>query len=610
MKFFAKTKRVNNRNKSKSIGFQTILRNAVKAINLRSNRAIDLIKKLIQFLDLPLRVTLYASTLISISSLVGILFSTFLIFSNSIFLSEQTLNQYYDNQEMRHFNPVLKFNSNTEEVISKLLFLPLYAVDSDNNITTKLLESKPKWNNIQPNLKQKMYTEIQFTIKKDAFWSNNQPITTEDVKYTFERLKEESGNPEFYNIMIPLEISVIDNKSFVILSSDSNPELIYQLGFNLIPKDYFNNQNNIGLLTEPRSFFPQVTSGEYFLPNQISIEGLKINMQNPQTNSMNQRVNFIQLQTKTPSINKKYSKINFIHREYTDNQNTLSDNSFVIIDSLISDFDKSIKQDNFVEKLVPNNIVHGLFLNSFEGQGNYLVNQKLRMYIICSYNIWKKNQQVNLSTYKTNPLLDSSIAKNFCSDEQFKLDNELTSYTKNNANIYNILFDETRSIKKVLLYNNPITLNIKSNLNTSNSTTLLLRNFLLDIGLQSLEPIDIQNEVITENLTLLEFDFTKNNLFNLIDPNKSNYLSILSNKREEIQKFNPKEVYYLYYSDESNTELLNDKFSQLIYSNYLYQTLQQQQTKITVSSTLAEKFENYKIHSNTLYVEFLLNLNL
>ncbi|MGH7574931.1 MAG: ABC transporter substrate-binding protein [Longimicrobiales bacterium] len=78
------------------------------------------------------------------------------------------------------FNPVTNFDVNTNEVINYALFTPLVQYDAELAVEPYLAES---WQ-IEDD------TAVVFQLRRDVRWHDGQPVTAEDVKFTFDLAKD------------------------------------------------------------------------------------------------------------------------------------------------------------------------------------------------------------------------------------------------------------------------------------------------------------------------------------------------------------------------------------------------------------------------------------
>jgi peptide/nickel transport system substrate-binding protein len=78
------------------------------------------------------------------------------------------------------FNPVTNTDVRTDEIIKFALFTPLIQYDQDLNVQPYLAES---WELLGD-------TAVVFRLRSDVRWHDGQPVTAEDVKFTFDLAKD------------------------------------------------------------------------------------------------------------------------------------------------------------------------------------------------------------------------------------------------------------------------------------------------------------------------------------------------------------------------------------------------------------------------------------
>lgn len=112
--------------------------------------------------------------------------------------------------------------------INSLLFNGLTAHDKDNNIVPALAES---WEYDKENL---TYT---FNLRKDVKWHDGEPFTAEDVKYTYETIKDpEVGSEIATNYEDIKEIQIVGDYTVKIILKNENVALLDYLTVAVIPK--------------------------------------------------------------------------------------------------------------------------------------------------------------------------------------------------------------------------------------------------------------------------------------------------------------------------------------------------------------------------------------
>ncbi len=80
--------------------------------------------------------------------------------------------------ELQTLNPVVSTDQNANDLINSLLFTPLVTYDSTFHVQPWLAE---RWSLSE--------TEVVFDLRRDVTWHDGEPVTAEDVKFTFDLAK-------------------------------------------------------------------------------------------------------------------------------------------------------------------------------------------------------------------------------------------------------------------------------------------------------------------------------------------------------------------------------------------------------------------------------------
>ena len=119
--------------------------------------------------------------------------------------------------------------------INSLLFNGLTAHDKENNIEPALAES---WEYDKENL---TYT---FHLRKDVKWHDGEPFTAEDVKYTYEIIKDpEVGSEIATNYEDIKNIEIVDDYTVKMVLQNENVALLDYLTVGVIPKHILDGQD-------------------------------------------------------------------------------------------------------------------------------------------------------------------------------------------------------------------------------------------------------------------------------------------------------------------------------------------------------------------------------
>jgi peptide/nickel transport system substrate-binding protein len=102
--------------------------------------------------------------------------------------------------DFQAFNPVTNTGILTTEVINQMLFTPLIRYDEELNVQPYLAES---W--------ELSDSGVTFRLRNDVTWHDGQPVTAEDVKFTFDLAK----NPETASLLGSAFVNMVESATVV-----------------------------------------------------------------------------------------------------------------------------------------------------------------------------------------------------------------------------------------------------------------------------------------------------------------------------------------------------------------------------------------------------------
>jgi ABC-type transport system substrate-binding protein len=351
--------------------------------------------------------------LISFISLLG---SFFNILSIEAADNKGTFNEAIFGQIITKFNPVLALNSEAEKKVVDLIYHPLYRVEYPNFLTSNekikinpvLLEAEPAWSSDNKILNLK--------LKRDLKWSDGTNLESSDVVYTFNKLKEVGGNPEFRDIYAnyklvatsPIEMELTQ----ISIAKGFNPQIKYLLNFYPVSAKYFEEKNTEELAGSPKSVINEVSSGYFTIPSKVKIDNKEY--QNPVKDATGVYTNVILERNKAntyqvPFIEKYSLKIysDLIDVGGTSNASIERASINKKVDLMVRQNDPESKISSAEIKsrlgleqvLVPSNTYYIMYANIQSNQ--WLINTLLRKYILCSVSEVQPNQP-NLEKIKSN----------------------------------------------------------------------------------------------------------------------------------------------------------------------------------------------------------------
>ncbi len=124
-------------------------------------------------------------------------------------------------------NPILSKNKNVQD-ITKLIYEPLIDLTSDYKAQACLAKEWAKQSDNSYLIK----------LRENVKWSNGQKFTSEDVRFTIDRLKEISSIYS-YNVQYVTEVEIIDDYTIKIKLDRDVPFFEYQLTFPILSNDYY-----------------------------------------------------------------------------------------------------------------------------------------------------------------------------------------------------------------------------------------------------------------------------------------------------------------------------------------------------------------------------------
>ena len=203
-------------------------------------------------------IILMACTCASIVTIVigGYYLATYAKASDKSEIREATLFDF------KHFNPIFNPANSLEARVTAMLYTPLYSIalpaygkENVGSFENHLLQKKPT------NIDEKVFS---FVLRDDIYWSDGSPITSEDVKFTFDTIKKNKGtNDKFNSVFADLEMTAPTSKEFVVTSESKRPSLLYEFNFSPVSKVYFSNIEFDSMYNSEQTLKPTMTSGAF-----------------------------------------------------------------------------------------------------------------------------------------------------------------------------------------------------------------------------------------------------------------------------------------------------------------------------------------------------------
>lgn len=130
-------------------------------------------------------------------------------------------------------NPILSKNKNIQD-ISKIIFEPLMTLTSDYKLENCLVKEWAKQNE----------TTYIIKLRDDKKWSDGQKFTSEDVKFTIDRLKD-SETIYSSNIQQVSNVEIVDETTLRIILFKEVPCFEYNLTFPILSQKFYSDKDFI-----------------------------------------------------------------------------------------------------------------------------------------------------------------------------------------------------------------------------------------------------------------------------------------------------------------------------------------------------------------------------
>ncbi len=154
--------------------------------------------------------------------------------------------------EVNSMNPLFA-TTNSEKVLSKLMFATLTAVDRSGHIKAELAET------VRSSADGKEWT---IKLREGLKWSDGEPITNADVLFTAELLKNPLANTIYDTNLTNVKVAENENGEIVFTLSSPYADFMSALNFPIVPKHILGETEPQSLIEHSFSNAP-VTSGAF-----------------------------------------------------------------------------------------------------------------------------------------------------------------------------------------------------------------------------------------------------------------------------------------------------------------------------------------------------------
>ena len=124
-------------------------------------------------------------------------------------------------------NPILSNNKNVQD-ISKLIYDPLITLTADYKLEGCLAKEWAKQNDNSYLIK----------LRENVRWSDGERFTSEDVRFTIDRLKDTTSIYS-YNVEHVTQVEIVDDYTLKITLDKEIPFFEYNLTFPILSKKLF-----------------------------------------------------------------------------------------------------------------------------------------------------------------------------------------------------------------------------------------------------------------------------------------------------------------------------------------------------------------------------------
>ncbi len=197
----------------------------------------------------------------------GVLTIVLILIVVNIFISQSNYqtqfknNRYYSEGmvgEIKTLNP-LYISTASEKTIEKMIFSSLYRYDRKGNLKADLVKD------LRISNDGKKY---QITIKNDLKWSDGEPITAKDVKYSINAYKNESVNSFVGQTFRGVSVKILSDYTVELNLRSKYPAFQHLLTFSILPEHIMTKDSFSHKQKESFNYFP-VGSGKFIVDDFI-----------------------------------------------------------------------------------------------------------------------------------------------------------------------------------------------------------------------------------------------------------------------------------------------------------------------------------------------------
>lgn len=167
-----------------------------------------------------------------------------------------------DLQQLHRINPLINTNVQLEKDLNELIYESLVTVRQNGEVLPVLAD----YVTLQEG---ELY---QFKLKEDLFWQDGERVTTDDVRATFDLVRELDNSPRTSTIhsraVNKVELNVIDELSFEVKLNSVIPSFFEAISFKILPEHLFGGLNAGNITTsDPLINRQPIGTGPFTLVN-------------------------------------------------------------------------------------------------------------------------------------------------------------------------------------------------------------------------------------------------------------------------------------------------------------------------------------------------------
>ncbi len=127
----------------------------------------------------------------------------------------------------RSLNPILSISNDVDNDLTRLMFSRLFTTDGAGRVTPDLVANY----GVSPD--QKTYT---LTLRDDAKWHDGQPLTADDVLFTFSLIQDPAWKSPLLTFFKDVTVAKADDHTVTLTLKEPYAQLLSHLNFGILPR--------------------------------------------------------------------------------------------------------------------------------------------------------------------------------------------------------------------------------------------------------------------------------------------------------------------------------------------------------------------------------------